>query len=159
MNLASALAMPLEGCEFTIEMGNDNARSRTAALTRNHLAANNIGVIDWPVLSPDMNPIGQIWNELRWRVKQKHLRAELISELNNTPNALMLRYVNSMRRRIQALITANGGHTVIRDDLWLLHNEHHCESVFDIFSHIIPCPCIACFFSLHFFPSPRLFKT
>ena len=35
----------------------DNPRPYTAAVTCKHLAANNIHVLDWPAMSPDMNPI------------------------------------------------------------------------------------------------------
>lgn len=96
----------------------DNARPHTAAVTRNHLAANNINVLDWPALSPDMNPIEHIWDELGRRVRENHqfndingLRAAIIQEWNNIPNAFVLRYVNSMQSRIRALLAANGGHT------------------------------------------------
>ena len=53
---------------------------------------------------------------------------------------------------------------VIRDDLRLLHNEHHCEFVLDIFfPHILLCPWISGFFYLQLFVffilTPDLFTT
>ena len=47
---------------------NDNAFSYSAAITRQFLATNNVNVLDWPVNSPDFNPIEQVWEELGCRV-------------------------------------------------------------------------------------------
>ncbi len=73
--------------------------------------------MQWPAISPDMNPIEHIWDELGRRVRKRYvlntvdeLANALVREWNNLPNALIQTYVNSMRRRIGCLITANGGH-------------------------------------------------
>ncbi len=42
----------------------DNARPHTAVATRNHLAASNVNVLPRPAVSPDLNPIEHIWDEL-----------------------------------------------------------------------------------------------
>ena len=42
----------------------DNARSHTALVTANFQAQNNVNVLPWPALSPDMNPIEHIWDEI-----------------------------------------------------------------------------------------------
>ena len=41
----------------------DNARPHTALVTANFLAQNNVNVLPWPALSPDMNPIEHIWSK------------------------------------------------------------------------------------------------
>ena len=41
----------------------DNARPHTALVTANFLAQNNVNVLPWPALSPDMNPVEHIWSK------------------------------------------------------------------------------------------------
>lgn len=53
-------------------MQQDNARPHTAAVTHNHPAADDINVLDWPALPPEMNPIEQIWCELERRGRENH---------------------------------------------------------------------------------------
>ena len=98
----------------------DNARPRSVATTRQFLATNNVNVLDWPANSPDLNPIEQVWDELRRRVCKEimhhaihtvnDLAAALQAEWANLPAPFIQRYVNSMRRRITACIAQNGGH-------------------------------------------------
>ena len=42
----------------------DNARPHTARVSMNFLGANNIAVLPWPSLSPDMAPIEHVWDEI-----------------------------------------------------------------------------------------------
>ena len=51
----------------------DNTRPHTALVTANFLAQNNVNVLPWPALSPDMNPIKHIWDELGRRARTNHL--------------------------------------------------------------------------------------
>ena len=96
----------------------DNARPHTARITTQFLAQNNVNVLPWPALSPDMNPIEHIWDELGRRARSNHqivtindLQNALQLEWQRIPNALIQRCVNSMRRRILQCIRKNGGHT------------------------------------------------
>ena len=72
----------------------DNARPHTMRITTQFLAQNNVNALTWPALSPVMNLIEHVWDEL-----------------GRIPNMLIQRYVNSMRRRIQLCICKNVGHT------------------------------------------------
>ena len=45
-----------------------NVLPHSAAITRQFSATNNVNVLDWPVNSPDLNPIDQVWDELGCRV-------------------------------------------------------------------------------------------
>ena len=47
----------------------DNAKLHTALVTANFLAQNNVNVLPWSALSPDMNPIEHIWDELGRRAR------------------------------------------------------------------------------------------
>ena len=93
----------------------DNARLRSAAITRQFLATNNVSVLDWPASSPDHNLIEQVWDELGRRIRRNHaihtvngLAAALQAECPILPAPFIQRYVNSMRRRIKACIAQNG---------------------------------------------------
>ena len=47
----------------------DNARPHVARICRQFLNRNNINVLPWPALSPDMNPIDHIWDYLDRKVR------------------------------------------------------------------------------------------
>ena len=96
----------------------DNARPHTARVTTNFLQRNNVNVMPWPSRSPDFNPVEQIWDQLKRRVRRNHnpltlpaLERALQLEWRRLPANTVQRYVDSMRRRLLASIQANGGHT------------------------------------------------
>lgn len=101
------------------KLQHDGARPHTAQITRNFLAQHAINVLDWPALSPDMSPIEHVWDELKRRVYTRphppqtlrDLRLAVVQEWNNIPQQLIDHMILSMRRRIQALLNARGGHT------------------------------------------------
>ena len=96
----------------------DNARPHVARISRQFLNRNNVNVLPWPTVSPDMNPIEHIWNYLGRKVRARgnvynlrDLENALIQEWNNIPNVVIRRYVRSMRGRLAACINSRGGHT------------------------------------------------
>ena len=81
----------------------DNARPHVARICRQFLNRNNVNVLAWPTVSPDMNPIQHILYYLgrnvraRWNVHNlRNLENALIQEWNNIPNVVIRRYVRSM---------------------------------------------------------------
>ena len=46
----------------------DNARSHVARICQQFLNRNNVNVLPWPAMSPDMNPIEHIWDYLGRKV-------------------------------------------------------------------------------------------
>ena len=99
----------------------DNARPHVARICRQFLNRNNVNVLPWPSVSPDMNPIEDIWDYLGRKVRArgnvqnlKDLENALIHEWNNIPNVVIRRYVRSMRGRLAACINSRGGHTRYR---------------------------------------------
>ncbi|WAQ96372.1 SYT15-like protein, partial [Mya arenaria] len=97
-----------------VTLMHDNARPHVASVTTQFLQQYNVNVMPWPAVSPDLNPIEQIWDQLGRKARAYHqidyvrdLTRALQQEWRNLPNALVLRYVTSMRRRIIACIHAN----------------------------------------------------
>ena len=72
--------------------------------------------MEWPALSPDLNPIENLWDQPSRRVEARNpapqnlndLRAALQEEWNAMPQQTISRLVNSMRRRGQAIIDGQG---------------------------------------------------
>ena len=96
----------------------DNARPHVARICRQFLNRNNVNVLHWPSVSPDINPIEHIWDYLGRKVRAREnehnirdLENALIQEWNNIPNVVIRRYVRSMRGRLAACINSRGGHT------------------------------------------------
>ena len=78
----------------------DNARPLVARICRQFLNRNNVNVLTWPAMSPDMNPIEHIWDYLGRKVRARgnahnlrDLEKALIQEWNNIPNIVIRRYV------------------------------------------------------------------
>jgi transposase len=69
-------------------------------------------------MSPDQNPIENVWRLVKINIAKKKistlkkLKAELKKEWNNLPSDLAQNLVGSMKRRIEALIEANGDFTI-----------------------------------------------
>ena len=97
----------------------NNACPHVARVCQDFLANNNIVPLDWPPYSPDLSPIEHLWDELDRRVRRRRntpntlgqLRTALLEEWENIPMRKINALVNSMQRRIRAVINARGGHT------------------------------------------------
>ena len=96
----------------------DNARPHVARVCQDFLANNNIVPLE-PPYSPDLSPIEHLWDELDRCVRRRRntpntlgqLRTALLEEWENIPMRKINALVNSMQRRIRAVINARGGHT------------------------------------------------
>jgi hypothetical protein len=77
-----------------------------------------IGVeeLDWPAQSPDLKPIDHLWDELerRLRARSNHptsvpdLTNALVAEWEKVPAVMFKHLVESLPRRVEAIIAAKG---------------------------------------------------
>ena len=117
-NILQPHALPLLATPRA-QFQHDNARPHTARFTTNFLAANNVNTLPWPSLSPDLNPIEHVWDELGRRLSarvnapanRRELFQALQQEWANIPQQTLRRIIASMPRRCQAVIASRGGHT------------------------------------------------
>ena len=106
----------------------DNAPIHVSKLTRDFFKQYNLPVMKWPPNSPDLNPIEHMWTALKaefhkeWEAlgsKRPSKSAEAMAIYKEILQRvwkeklsdLAQRLVNSMPRRIAAVIQARGGHT------------------------------------------------
>jgi DDE superfamily endonuclease len=95
----------------------DNDPKHTSKLATKWFEDNNIHV--WPAQSPDLNPIAHLWVHLKNRMdehpsppKRVHESWERVAEeWNKTTPETCQNLIESMPRRVQAVIKAKGGHT------------------------------------------------
>lgn len=95
----------------------DNDPKHTSKMTTAFLKGLRVKVMDWPSMSPDLNPIEHLWGILKRKV-EKHkisnipqLRHVVMEEWKNIPVATCEALVKSMPRRIKAILQNHGGHT------------------------------------------------
>ncbi len=76
-----------------------------------------VKVMDWPSMSPDLNPTEHLWGILKRKVEERkvsnihQLRDVVMEEWKRTPVATCEALVNSMHKRVKAVLENNGGHT------------------------------------------------
>jgi transposase len=95
----------------------DNARFHTTPDTLAYLHEKGVTLIEWPPWSPDLNPIENLWNDLKRRVYARHPQTmeELEQSIREEWDATDLNFIShicrSMPHRLQ-LVLANHGHKI-----------------------------------------------
>ncbi len=105
----------LKNTDFIFQQ--DVAPAHTAKSTKSWLNDQDVGVLDWPANSPDLNPIENLWSIVKRKMRNK--RPENADELKATvketwasiPPQQCHKLITSMPRRIEAVIKAKGAPT------------------------------------------------
>ena len=86
-------------------------------VTSNYLNRNNVNTITLPWCSPDLNPIENIFADLKRKLSKENISSvkDLEKQIRNFWSKLQKPYltklVNSMPNRLQEVISRNGGMT------------------------------------------------
>lgn len=105
-----------EGSDQKLIFMHDNAPAHASASTKTWLEAAKVAPIRWPAQSPDLNPIENVWRDLKHRVKarqptRKELPAVVQEEWTNMNGQYFQRFLTSMPRRIAQCLKNRGFYT------------------------------------------------
>jgi transposase len=97
----------------------DNARPHTVKVAKEFWEKTGLRKLSWPAQSPDLNPLENLWAEVKRSVQNRKKQPSSLAELDrhvvkawkNIPTSLIKSLVDSMPRRIEAVIAAKGGPT------------------------------------------------
>ncbi|GFV03940.1 transposable element Tcb1 transposase [Trichonephila clavipes] len=97
----------------------DNARPHRARLVENMFEAETIQCMEWPICSPDLNPIEHVWDMLGRRIAAlprppttgRGLEIALLEEWNSIPQSLIDNLIASIANRCAAVLAVRGDHT------------------------------------------------
>ena len=96
----------------------DGVPCHHSKVAKNFLDSNNINLCKWPGNSPDLNPIENLWTNMKNKVSEKQplSGAELVKAIKEVwVKEISKKYcqslIKSMPKRIKAVIKNRGGHT------------------------------------------------
>ena len=104
----------------------DNDPKHTSKTTIALLKRLRVKVMDWPSMSPALSPIEHLWRILKWKVEVckvsniSQLRDVVMEEWKSIPVATYEALVNSMPRRVKAVLDNDGGHTKYWQLTWCM---------------------------------------
>jgi hypothetical protein len=105
-------------CDDTI-FQQDNDPKHTSKMAKKWFSDHNIEVLPWPAQSPDMNPIEHLWGHLKRQLQSYEspspgilgLWERVETEWEKISPKVCQDLIESMPRRVAAVIKAKGGHT------------------------------------------------
>jgi transposase len=90
----------------------DSAPAHAVKGTIEDLRERGILCIQWPLYSPDLNPIETVWNWMKDELRgYDELRTAILAAWEAVPTAYLTELLEGMPARCQAVIDANGEHT------------------------------------------------
>ena len=97
----------------------DNAPPHSAGVTAQYLTDQDITVLEWAAVSPDMNCVENVWALLSRAIRKHRPQPQTHDELFNIlsaeweriPAAVVYSHTSSMYRRVNALWRVDGGFT------------------------------------------------
>ena len=97
----------------------DCAPVHKARSIKTWMEESGVDELDWPAQSPDLNLIEDLWDELEQRLRTRpsgptsvfDLTNVLLEEWSKIPINTLLNLVDSLPRRVEAVLAAKGGPT------------------------------------------------
>ena len=97
----------------------DNPPIHFARVRKQFFASKNIPLLEWPAVSPDLNPVENLWSIVSQRVygngrqfgTLKELKCAIQEEWAKIDNSMLHSLINSMPFRLSQVIFNNGSHT------------------------------------------------
>lgn len=97
----------------------DNDPKHTSRKAKDWMEQNDITLLDWPPQSPDLNPIEHLWQHIKSQLCQYETPAKGVWEIwervaevwNDIEPEVCQKLIESMPRRVEAVIKAKGGNT------------------------------------------------
>lgn len=92
----------------------DNDPKHTSRLTTEWFKSHHINVLEWPSQSPDLNPIENLWKELKIKVGERRpsnlgdLEQVCIEEWGKIATDTCKNLVSSYKRRLEAVLANKG---------------------------------------------------
>ena len=115
--LPSMEELEISAEEFIFQQ--DNNPKHTSKKAKKWFEDNDISILDWPPQSPDANPIEHLWEHIKRQLNKYPTKPKGVWEIweraaevwaNVTPEVCQ-NLIESMPRRLEAIIKAKGGHT------------------------------------------------
>ena len=102
-----------------VKVMEDGAPTHTSKVTQNFRNTNSMEPLPHPAQSPDMNPIEHVWYLIKTRINKRRnrpktveeMKVALLEEWEKIDIKVINSLIESMPRRVQALIEAKGGAT------------------------------------------------
>ncbi len=111
-NLLPSVRALKMGCGWVFQ--HDNDPKHTERATEEWLRKKHFKVLEWPSQSPDLNPINNLWRELKLCVAQrqprnlKDLEKTCMEEWAKIPAAVCANLVKNYRKRLTSIIVNKG---------------------------------------------------
>ena len=97
----------------------DHCPVHTSAIVKRYLEDNNINSLDWPSISPDINPIENLWGHVKKQLAKRsditnsvrllQVVKEIWNDYNGDHRYVLENCIQSMPQRCHKLLLSHGG--------------------------------------------------